>query len=153
MAVIQNPRKEFNFSIQIVGAPINPFLVQNVQIGESSITDAKHGDTNHDVKTGGRVEIGDTEIEKIMTTSGADNYFWNWHASVQDTIIGGGLTPAAYKRMVIVNELAEDSTSAINTWVLNGCWPKKINGQKWDRKGSDNSVEKLTLSVDTMEKL
>lgn len=152
MANIQNPRKEFNFSIQIVGEPINPFLVQDVTVSDSSISQVKHGDTNYDVKTAGRVEVGETELEKLMTTSGADNYMWAWHVSCQDAILGGGLTPNMYKRSVIVNELAEDGTSVINSWILSGVWPSKINGQKFTRKGTDNSIEKVTLSVDRMDK-
>lgn len=153
MAKIANPRKEFNFSIQVVGAPINPFLVQDVTLSDVSITQAKHADTNHDIKTAGRVEVGETELEKIMTTAGADNYFMSWLFSCQDVILGGGNVPASYKRSVLVQELAEDGTSVINTWVLMGCWPTKINGQKLTRKGSDNSVEKVSLSVDRLEKL
>jgi phage tail-like protein len=153
MANIPNPRKEFNFSIQVIGAPINPFLVQEVQLGDISITQAKHGDTNHDIKTAGRVEVGETEINKIMTTSGADNYFYDWAASCQDMIIGGGLIPDLYKRNLLVSELAEDGTSLLNTWVLIGAWPTKINGQKFTRTGSENSIEKLSMSVDKVEKL
>ena len=153
MAQIDNPRKDFNFSIQVVGAPINPFLVQEVNVGESSITQAKHGDTNHDIKTGGRVETGETELEKILSTSGSDTYMWNWHRSVQDATIGGGLTPQMYKRTLIITELAEDGTSILNTWILTGVWPMKINGQKWNRKSSENSIEKISLSVDRMDKV
>jgi phage tail-like protein len=153
MANITNPRKEFNFSIQVVGAPINPFLVQDVTLPEISISQAKHGDTNYDVKTAGRVEIGELEIEKIMSTSGADNYFFTWAYSCQDIIIGGGNVPNFYKRSILVQELAEDGTSVINTWVCTGCWPMKINGQKLSRKGTENSLEKLSISVDRVEKL
>lgn len=153
MANITNPRKEFNFSIQIVGEPINPFLVQDVTLSDVSITQAKHGDVNYDVKTAGRVEIGETELEKIMTTSGSDNYFMAWLFGCQDILLGGGNVPKKYKRSVMVQELAEDGTSVLNTWILMGAWPMKINGQKLTRKGSENSVEKVTLSVDRIEKL
>ena len=88
-----------------------------------------------------------------MTTSGADNYFFDWAYSVQDVMIGGGSPPDTYKRTILVKELAEDGTSVINTWVCEGAWPTKINGQKLDRKSSDNSMEKLELSVDRCEKL
>lgn len=153
MANVSNPRKEFNFSIQVVGAPINPFLVQNVTLGDISISQAKHGDVNYDVKTAGRVEVGETELEKIMTTSGADNYFIGWAFQCQDMMIGGGDVPNSYKRSILVQELAEDGTSILNTWVLSGCWPTKINGQKLTRVGTDNSIEKISLSVDRMEKV
>lgn len=153
MANIKNPRKEFNFSIQVVGAPINPFLVQEVTIGDISITQAKHGDTNHDIKTAGRVEIGETELSKLMVTSGADNYMFDWAYSCQDVIIGGGLIPQQYKRNLLISELAEDGTSIINTWILTGCWPTKINGQKLSRMSSENSLERVSLSVDKVEKI
>lgn len=153
MAQISNPRKKFNFTVQIAPAPINPFLVQKAQIPEIDIDQISHGDTNHDIKTGGRVNYGNVTLEKIMTTGGGDNYFYDWAASVQDTVIGGGLVPSQYKRVITISELAEDGTSILNTWVLTGAWPKKINGMDLDRLSSDNTVESLELSVDRIEKL
>lgn len=153
MAIISNPRKEFNFSVQIVQTPINPFLIQEFSLPDVSIDQAKHGDVNYDVKTAGRVMVGEVELEKIMTTSGADNYFFDWAMSCQDIILGGGNVPNFYKKTILVSELAEDGTSVINTWVLTGCWPTKINGQKLTRKGSDNSIERVSISVDQIEKL
>lgn len=153
MAQIKNPRKQFNFSIQIAPLPINPFLAQKVEIPEITIEKVSHGDTNHDIKTAGRVTYGDLMIEKLETTSGADNYFYDWAASCQDVIIGGGLVPDQYKRIVTVTELAEDGTSVLNTWVAIGAWPSKINGQSLDRLSSNNTVESISLSVDKLEKL
>lgn len=153
MAQISNPRKQFNFTIQIAPAPINPFLAQKVTIPELSVDVVEHGDVNHDIKTGGRSKTGTIKIEKISTTSGADNYFFDWLYSVQDPIIGGGLVPDQYKRVVTITELAEDGTSALNTWICLGCFPAKINDTNLDRQGSDNTVESLELSVDKIEKL
>lgn len=153
MAKITNPRKEFNFSIQVVQAPINPFLVQKVTLPEITIAQVKHGDTNHDVKTGGRIEYGDIEIEKLMTTSGADNYFYDWASSIADSIIGGGLVPEMYWRTLIISELAEDGTSILNSWIARECWPTKINGQELNRMGTENSLERITLSTNGVEKL
>jgi len=153
MAQITNPRKKFNFSIQIVPAPLNPFLAQKVEVPEITLQAVKHGDTNHDIKTAGRVEYGDVTIEKISTTSGADNYFFDWQASCQDAIIGGGLLPEQYKRVVTITELAEDGTSILNTWVLLGAWPTKIGAMELNRLDSDNTMESVTLSVDKIEKL
>ena len=58
MAQVSNPRKEFNFTIQIAPAPINPFLAQKVEIPEITIDQTEHGDTNHDIKTAGRIKFG-----------------------------------------------------------------------------------------------
>lgn len=153
MAQISNPRKQFNFTIQVAPAPINPFLAQKVTVPELSLDVTEHGDVNSDVKTAGRIKTGTIKIEKIMTTSGSDNYFFDWLYSCQDPIIGGGLVPSQYKRVVTITELAEDGTSALNTWVCLGCFPMKINDMPLDRTSSENTIESLELSVDKIEKL
>lgn len=153
MAKITNPRKGFNFTILIAGVTFNSFLAQKVTIPDREVEVAEHGDTNHDIKTGGRVKFGNISIEKIMTTSGSDNYFEDWMASIADPLIGGGLTPSFYKRVITITELAEDGFSPINTWVCNGCWPSKRNAIQLDRQSSDNTIESLELCVDEIEKL
>lgn len=153
MAHIENPRKEFAFTIAVAPLPFNPWLAQEVDIPESSIDVTEHGDANHDIKTGGRRKFTTVNITKLLTTDGPDNYFWDWHSSVQDVLSGGGLPPQAYKRIVTVSELAEDGVTVINTWLLTGAWPNKINGQKLKRQGSDNSIETIELCVDNIEKV
>ena len=61
-AKVKNPRKKFLWQIVFVKHPINAFLFQKVGIPEVSIEQVSHGDVNYDVKTAGRVSIG--------------NYFW-----------------------------------------------------------------------------
>ena len=153
MAQIDNPRKNFQWSIAIAPFPMNPWLAQKVNIPDISIDIVEHGDTNHDIKTGGRVKFTPIQIDKIMTTDGSDNYFFDWAASVQDSLIGGGLPPQQYKRTVTITELAEDGQTIINTWIGTGCWPSKINGIDLDRQGSDNTIESVELCVDKLEKV
>lgn len=153
MAQIANPRKNFNFSIQIAPLPIDPFLAQKVTIPEVSLDEVTHGDRNFDVKTAGRVKYGNIMMEKISTTSGADNYMWDWLKSCQDDIIGGGLVPPAYKRVMTITELAEDGTSILNTYICTGVWPNKINGIELNRQDSANTIESIEFSVDNIEKL
>lgn len=153
MANINNPRKDFNFSIQIVPLPINPWLVQEVIIPESAHDEVSHGDVNYDVKTAGRTKYSTVKMKKISTTDGADNYIWDWHQSCNDTTIGGGLPPSLYKRTMTVTELAEDGTGILNTWLLTGVWPQKINEMTLNRKGEDNTIESVDFCVDRIEKL
>ena len=153
MAQIENPRKVFNFSIAIAPLPLDPWLAQKVTVPEIQIEVAEHGDTNHDIKTAGRVKYSNIMIEKIMTTSGADNYMFDWLSSCQDVTLGGGLVPPAYKRVLTITEHAEDGTSILNTWICRGVFPAKISNMVLDRQSSDNTIEGLELSVDTVEKL
>jgi phage tail-like protein len=153
MAKISNPRKGFNFTIQIAPLPIDAWLAQKVTIPQIEVEKTAHGDTNHDIKTGGRVKYNDIKIEKIMTTSGSDNYFYDWASSVADVWIGGGLVPNLYKRVLTITELAEDGQTPINTWICEGCWPTKINDMPLDRMSSENTIESIDISVDRIEKL
>lgn len=152
MAQIENPRKEFNFTLSVAPLPFNPWLAQEVDLPDSEIDVTAHGDTNHDINTAGRRKLGKITIKKLMTTDGPDNYFYDWHASCQDFISGGGLPPIAYKRVMTFSELAEDNATVINTWIAVGCWPNKISGNKLRRTGSDNIIEEIEITCDKIEK-
>ena len=154
MANIENPRKEFCFTIEFPAFPLNPFLVQDVEIPDVEVDSTSHGDANYEVKTGGRKKFGDIVLKKLLTTDPqGDTYFFDWQILVQDALTGGGMTPLGYKRVVIIKELAEDGISVINTWIATGVWPKKIAGQKNSRMSSDNTIEEITLSVDIVDKV
>lgn len=155
MAVINvnNPRKEFQFRIEFPQLPLNQWLVQEVTLPSTDIDVVAHGDANFDVKTGGRVKFGDVSLKKIMTTSGPDNYFYNWITSVQDAFTGGGMIPTDYKKDIIITELAEDGQSPLNKWFLQNAWPSSVGEMNLTRTGSENTVEDLTLSIDRMYKI
>lgn len=116
------------------------------------IEQVAHGDINRDVKTAGRVTISNLIVEKLMTTSGSDTWLHDWLYSCQDHIVGGGLVPSQYWETVIVNELAEDGVSVLNTHLFEEVWPCKVNGQELDRMASENSIESIEFSVGTADK-
>ena len=68
-------------------------------------------------------------------------------------LVGGGLVPSQYWETVIVNELAEDGKSILNTHIYDEVWPKKITGLELDRTSSDNTIEHVEFSVGTAESL
>ena len=153
VAKVKNPRKKFLWSLQFIKHPIEPYLFQSVDLPEVSIEQVSHGDINSDIKTGGRISVGNLTARKLETTSGSDTWMWDWMMSVQDLQLGGGLTPTQYKETVLVSELAEDGVSVLNQWVCDGVWPQKVNGQNLDRMSSDNTIEDIEFSVDSLEKL
>jgi len=153
MAKFANPRKKFNFSIQISPDPINPFLFQKVTPPDGTIEKVSHGDTNHDIKTAGRVEYGNLICEKLLSSSAGDNYMWSWFDTCQSSVIGGGAVPDIYKKIITVVELAEDGATVLNTWVCEGCWPCSIPGSELDRNASDNTIENVEFSIDKCIKL
>ena len=153
MAKFANPRKKFNFSIQIIPESINPFLFQKVTLPDSDIALDTHGDTNHDIKTAGRVSYTEMTAEKLLPADKNDTYLWAWHEICQSSVIGGGVPPSLYKKTIEVVEYAQDGVRQLNRWILRGVWPKKINGQEFTRTESGNSIESVEFSIDTMQKL
>ena len=152
-AKVKNPRKKFLWQITFVKHPLNPYLFQEVSIPELEIEQVSHGDINRDVKTGGRITVGNLVCRKLESTSGSDTWLWDWLMSVKDLILGGGLTPSEYWETVRVDELAEDGVSILNSWICEEVWPSKVNSQDLDRMSSDNTLEEIEFSVGTVNKL
>ena len=145
-AKIRNPRKQFQFSILIPG--LNPFLAQEVTSPDVEFEIAEHGDTNFDVKTAGRKKISNATISKISPADSLDEFIWAWKNQIQNTRTGGGDLPSNYKRNVIIMQLGTDGISVLKAWELSGCFPAKVNGMNFTRRGSENTVESFELSVD-----
>lgn len=150
MAKFSNPRKVFNWSMQISPDPINPFMFQKLSMPDAEIEQTAHGDTNHDIKTPGRVSYGNLIAEKLKPSDAGDAYMWSWFDTCQSSMIGGGAPPAIIKKVITVVELAEDGATVLNTWICQGVWPSKINGQEYDRNSSENVIETIEFSVDKL---
>lgn len=151
-AKVKNPRKVFLFSVSFPKHPINPYLCQKVTLPDIEIDQVTHGDINRDVKTAGRVTVGNLVIEKLLTTAGSDTWVWDWLNSCQDMILGGGLVPEDYWEVVEVNDLAEDGVTILNTHHYEEVWPTKIAGMDFDRTASENTIENIEFSVGTADR-
>lgn len=146
MAKINNPRKEFNFQINISG--LNPFLCQEVSLPDVEFDIVSHGDTNYEVKTAGQKKIGQLSITKICPVDFPDTSIRDWAGDIQDQISGGGALPDEYKRTVLVQEFANDGVTVVEQHEFDGVWPQKLNGKKFNRKGSENTTQSIEFCVD-----
>lgn len=152
MAKIKNPRKGFLYSISFVKHPLNSYLCQRVQLPDIEVEQVTHGDVNRDVKTAGRVSVSNLIVDKLLTTSGSDTWAHDWLMSCQDMLLNGGNIPENYWEDIVVNELAEDGATVLNSHYLSEVWPCKITGLELDRTSSDNTVEQIEFSVGTYDK-
>jgi hypothetical protein len=148
-AKIANPRKQFQFQVSIPG--LEPFLCQRVTLPQIEIDQTTHGDTNYDVKTGGRKMVGNMTISKLQHANKSDSFWRNWSRDVQNTVTGGGLLPSQYKKTIIVEEYSSDGVTVIDRHVYVGCWPQRLNGKELNRQGSENNIEEIEISVDDEE--
>ncbi len=154
-----NPRKAFNFRISFPNQPTLPvFACQTVTIPDETVEQIEHGTGNSRIKTAGQYIAGEATIGMIIPASKAivspdlnpNNFFRNWQRSAQDPILGGGSDPFFYKRTTLVEELANDGATVLNSYLLVGAWPTKINGREYSRTESNNTVETVELSTDAV---
>jgi phage tail-like protein len=150
-ANIENPRKQFNFTLSVPG--LNPFLAQDVDIPGIEIDVVNHGDTNHDIKTGGRKKIEPIKIKKLIPAEIGDTWLFDWINRVQNEFTGGGQLPSQYKTNIIITEFSNDNQTILNRWVAEGCWPNKLSAQQLRRMASENSMEDFELQVDKITKI
>lgn len=145
MANISNPRKAFKFIVEVNG--LNQFEVQKVTLPETEIEEVKHGDANRDVKTPGRVMVGDMVFEKLRPLPGSDLWAWEWFNACQNMQTGGGELPINVWQMIIIKEMDNTGLITANSWVCEEVWPKKISATELDRNASENLIETITFSV------
>jgi hypothetical protein len=121
-----------------------------------TVEKVEHGLGNSRINTAGQYVVDNATIEAIMpadvsqASSDVNNFFRNWQRSAQDPIVGGGSDPIVYKRTVLIEELANDGVTVLNSYLLVGAWPTTINGRSYSRTESANVVESVDLSVDTV---
>lgn len=148
---LTNPRKKFKFRITILPLPyLEPFAVQEVTNPSHDIEEVEHGAGVTTLKTAGMVKIGKGSISRILSANKTDvsGVIWEWARIAQDHLFGIGGDPKDYKRVVQVDELANDGNTAIDTWYWIGCWPSTINGREFNRTDSNNTVESFELTCD-----
>jgi hypothetical protein len=146
MAHVDNPRKQFQFNIIVPG--LNPFLAQEVKTPDAEFDEVEHGDAGFVVKTAGLKKISTLTVSKICSAVFVDNFFKAWQKRILSTDFGGGQLPSQYKCSIMVEEYSSDGITVINREVYRGCWPKKLNGKDFNRKGSENTIESIEFSVD-----
>lgn len=145
-AKINNPRKEFQFTVIIPG--LNPFLCQKAKLPDIDFDITEHGDTNFLVKTAGIKKIGKFSLDKISPADATDEFIYDWMDQIQDTTSGGGQLPSQYKQHILVEQYSNDGITVLKTWELSGAFPCKLNGIAFDRKSSENTVEAIEFDCD-----
>lgn len=151
MGLVSNPRKVFNFRIEIEG--IDQAEFQTVQLPENGVDVVEHGGSNYKIKTGGLTNVGTLILGKLRALPLGDTKAWRWLNQIQNPDTGGGDLPSNYKRTIIIKEMNSFGTVAVNRWVYSGCFPSKISYNELSRTSSDNTIETLEISVDKVRQV
>jgi len=150
MAII-NPRKKFKFRVSFMTLPqLAEFAVQEITLSDHEIEAVEHGFGTTILKTAGQVKPGTVTLNRIISANkGAiSGEFFEWQRLAQDAISQSGGDPEVYKRILVIDEMANDGQTALDTWYIAGAWPTRINGREFSRTESANTVESVELSVD-----
>lgn len=160
---VKNPRKAFNFLVEIVGlAFIPPFGVQEFTSPDMEIDDVEHGFGNTVLHTGGLVKPGTLKLSRIISLSAESvnikesEGFYIWQQMVQDGRSQIGGDPDDYKYPVVIKEIGpggfgitpNQDPAVVSTFTALGAWPFKINGREYKRGESKNLVETIELKID-----
>ena len=149
MPNVDNPRKVFNFKVEIEG--LDQFEVQEFKLPDIEIEKTSHGDGNKTVHTPGMIKVGEAELKKLRDLPNSDKWAIDWLYQAQNPSTGSGGLPSTIKKTVIIRELSTDGITTANKWTLYGCWPSKISMSNFTKGSSDNIIETVTLCVDTVE--
>jgi phage tail-like protein len=150
MAII-NPRKKFKYRVTFLTLPqLEAFAVQEITLADSEIEVVEHGFGNTYLKTAGMVKPGTVSLTRILgaAKSSISGEIWEWAKIAQDPLTQSGGDPITYKRVLQVDELANDGQTALDTWYMAGAWPSTINGREFSATDSANTVETFELTVD-----
>lgn len=53
-----------------------------------------------------------------------------------------------YKQDIVVKEMDPSGIRAVNRWIWEGAWVSNFNNGEYDRLGTDNLIQTLTIQVD-----
>jgi hypothetical protein len=74
---------------------------------------------------------------------------WDWMKLAQNFDTGSTI-PQFYKSDFNIIELGNDGFTPLNAWLCTGCWVKKVKMPDMKRSSNENTIEEVTLSVDTV---
>lgn len=144
-----NPRKKFPWTVEFEG--LEPALVQRVKLPTLTVSVAEHGASNILIKTGGMLQIGDIELNKLMFQNKNENWAYDWLREVSDPENGTVGIPSEYKRNGYIICYDTDMTSILEKWQVQGCFVKEIEKEEIDKTSQDaNILERVVLSCDAI---
>ena len=148
MAVISNPRKNFNYRVRVSAPFYNPFEVQECETPSVDLDVVEHGESNHVIKTAGQIKYGNATLKGIISQGAVISWVQVWVRQIQDVLLGGGDIPDLYKKNLTIEYLAIDGRTVVETEIWMGAWPCKLNGKSLKSIGSENIMNELEICVD-----
>lgn len=146
MSNFANPRKPFQFLVEIDGLP--QFGVQKITTPEVTIGEVEHGSGNTTEKTPGMLSTGRCTIERLLDSTTTDVWGEVWTGLAQNALTGGGALPQLAKRNIVIKHMDPSMTVVVQRYILEDCFPVRYKAPDLDRtQKEENMKEVIELSV------
>lgn len=149
MARKVQPTKAFNWRLSING--IDTFECQTCNIPSPEIESIEHGGGGRIVKTPGMVNVGDITFSKLKPINIGDSAAWDWMERAQSSSTGNGEFPQFVEQDISISLLAPDNQTTLYEWFCEGVWVKKVEYNELSKTASENVLETVTCSIDSVQ--
>lgn len=139
--------KKFKFVVEIDGFAVAAFTKAGPLQMDVAVVEQYEGGSLIPVKEPGRVKFPDVTLERGATD---DRDMFEWMKQVADVASNSGLVTPAYKRTIDIVQMERDNTTK-RRWRLVNAWPISFKAGDWDNGADENTVESVTLAIDSFD--
>jgi phage tail-like protein len=100
-------------------------------------------------KLPGRVSFGDIVLEKGVSAEGVDNAVYLWMRDSVNFLSGVGKEPGGLVRDVEITEYSRTG-AVVQTYIYGGAWVKEFDGGELSGDSSDNVIDSITISYQSL---
>lgn len=141
--------KKFKFIVEIDGVQSAKFQKCSELSAEIAKIEYFEGGALIANKSPGRVTIADITLERGATEDGD---LYNWFKQTVDLTSQLGLKEDDIKRNFDIVQIDRDGEE-LRRFTCYGAWPTKFIAGDWDNDADENTIEKVTLSIDSWDKV
>ena len=137
-----NARKNFRWALELDGA--NQFLFQEVETPTVEWQEILHGAPANipDVKTPGKMIVGDLVLKKLKPAGVPDTWAWDWFGAAMVGVAND------FRKTGFLVDLDPAGLASVEKYYLGNIWPKKIEDSTRQAKSqdADNLIQTVTFS-------
>ena len=153
MPVVGAPRvleDRFKFIVEIDGVAYAGFNKCSELSAEIDKIEWREGGRLTPHKSPGLVNIADITLERGAVTDDSDLY--DWFAEVVNLTANTGAVEDTFRRNFDIVVRDRDD-KALKRWRCRNAWPTKFVAGDWDNDASEKTVEMITVTFDSMERV
>lgn len=153
MPIVGAPRvfeDKFKFIVEIDGVVHAGFNKCSELSAEIDKIEYREGGRLTSHKSPGLVNITDITLERGAVTDDSDLY--DWFTTVVDIVANTGSLEDSFRRNFDI-VVRDRNNQPLKRWRCRDAWPMKFVGGDWDNDASEKTMEMVTLTFDSFERV